>query len=193
MSIQSYPDTRPDRDAAVVDTPAEARPLWNPYIAGIALGVVLLATYLLLGWGLGSSSAPTRLGVALVHPIAPAAVEANAYLGQYVAGGANPLDDWMVFEVFGVFLGGVTGAYASGRMRRGLAVDRGPRASAGARLWMALGGGVVLGFAARLARGCTSGQALTGGTVLAAGSWAFMLMVFAGAYAAAPFLRRMWK
>ena len=37
-----------------------------------------------------------------------------------------------------------------------------------------------MAFGAALARGCTSGQALTGGALLNAGSWAFMLSVFAG-------------
>ena len=48
------------------------------------------------------------------------------------------------------------------------------------------------GFAAALARGCTSGQALSGGATLATGSWLFMLMVFAGGYAVAYFVRRQW-
>ena len=34
---------------------------WNPYLAGVALGLVLLATYLLTGKGLGASGASFRL------------------------------------------------------------------------------------------------------------------------------------
>ena len=49
-----------------------------------------------------------------------------------------------------------------------------------------------MGFGAKMARGCTSGQALTGGTMLSVGGWAFMLAVFAGAYAFAYFVRRQW-
>jgi hypothetical protein len=50
-----------------------------------------------------------------------------------------------------------------------------------------------MGVGADLARGCTSGQALTGGAMLNLGSWAFMMCVFAGAYAAAPLVRRQWR
>jgi uncharacterized membrane protein YedE/YeeE len=50
-----------------------------------------------------------------------------------------------------------------------------------------------MGVGAKLARGCTSGQALSGGALLSAGAWAFMLMVFAGGYATAWFLRRQWQ
>ena len=44
---------------------------------------------------------------------------------------------------------------------------------------MAFAGGAVMGIGAVLARGCTSGQALTGGALLSVGSWAFMLGAFA--------------
>ena len=50
-----------------------------------------------------------------------------------------------------------------------------------------------MGIGAKLARGCTSGQALTGGALLGVGSWAIMMCVFAGAYATAWFVRRQWK
>jgi uncharacterized membrane protein YedE/YeeE len=56
----------------------------------------------------------------------------------------------------------------------------------------AAGGGVVMGLGAALARGCTSGQALSGGALLATGSWAFMMMVFAGGYTLAYAVRRQW-
>ena len=57
----------------------------------------------------------------------------------------------------------------------------------------ALGGGIVMGFAAALARGCTSGQALSGGAVLSAGSWLFMFSVFGGGYLLAWFVRKNWR
>jgi hypothetical protein len=60
------------------------------------------------------------------------------------------------------------------------------------RLGYALAGGVIVGFASRLAQGCTSGQALSGGALLLTGSIVFMLCVFAGGYAAAWFVRRQW-
>ena len=54
-------------------------------------------------------------------------------------------------------------------------------------------GGGFMGYGARMARGCTSGQALSGGAVLSVGSWAFMFAVFAGAYALAYFVRKLWN
>ena len=54
-------------------------------------------------------------------------------------------------------------------------------------------GGALMGYGARLARGCTSGQALSGGAVMSVGSWAFMFAVFAGGYGLAWFVRRLWQ
>ena len=170
--------------------PAE-RPLWNPYVAGVVLGLVLLGSFLVMGFGLGSSSAPTRLAIGALHLVAPKATEANGYFGQYVGPGRHVLDDWMVFEVLGVFLGGLVAAYSAGRFKPG--VVKGPNATTAKRLAYAVVGGILMGFAARLARGCTSGQALTGGAVLSLGSWIFMMCVFAGGYLVAPLVRREWR
>ncbi len=170
--------------------PAE-RAFWNPYIAGVVLGFVLLASFLAMGFGLGSSGAVTRFAVSGAHLVAPKAIETNAYFSQYYGPGKHVLEDWLVFEVLGVFLGGVLGAYSAGRLKIG--VEKGPRATNALRFALAVAGGILMGFAARLARGCTSGQALTGGAALSLGSWVFMMAVFTGGYLVAPFVRREWR
>jgi uncharacterized membrane protein YedE/YeeE len=163
---------------------------WNPYLAGLALGAVLLATYLLMGKGLGASGASFRLGVWATNAVAPAHASSVPALAGAMED-RHPLDDWLVFEVLGMVLGGALAAWTSGRLRR--EVLRGPTFGKGARLALAVGGGVLMGFAAKLSRGCTSGQALSGGAVQSVGSWAFMLSVFAGGYAVAYVLRRQWR
>jgi hypothetical protein len=70
---------------------------------------------------------------------------------------------------------------------------KGPKISNKQRWLLAFAGGSIVGFGARLARGCTSGQALSGGAVLSAGSWAFMFAVFAGGYLLAYPIRRLWN
>ena len=169
-----------------------AEGFWNPYVAGVALGLVLLLTFYLMGTGLGASGAVDRTAAVVAHAVAPESVEQNAYFSQYFKpGGKNPLYSWMVFEVLGVFLGGAIGVLTAGRFRPG--VGRGPTASIGLRLSLALGGGVLAGIGTRFAMGCTSGQALSGGATMAAGSWAFMMVVFATAFSAAYFVRREWS
>ncbi len=167
-----------------------AKPYWNPYLAGVLLGLTLLATFVIAGQGLGASAFPKRVLALTGQTFAPAWTAANPELGGYLADGTNPLRNWLVVEVVGVFIGGFIGAVSAGRFRS--TVEKGPRISVRGRLAYAFGGGVVMGFAAALARGCTSGQALSGGATLATGSWVFMLMVFAGGYAVAYFVRRQW-
>jgi len=168
----------------------QAKPYWNPYVAGVLLGLTLLATFLVAGQGLGASALPKRTVAFVAHEVAPTWTESNPTLQRYVADGANPFKDWLLIEVIGVVLGGFIGAMTAGRFTP--RVEKGPRISIRGRLVFALGGGVLMGIAAGLARGCTSGQALSGGAMLASGSWAFMMMVFVGGYALAYLVRRQW-
>lgn len=166
------------------------RPYTNPYVAGIWIGLVLLAAFVLVGRGLGASGAFNAAIAWLVSLVSPDYARANAFLAGYLGDG-HPLKSWLVFEVAGVLVG----ALVSGMLAHRVAatVERGPRIAIGARLALAFAGGAVMAFGAALARGCTSGQALTGGSLLNLGSWIFMLSVFAGAYAVASLVRRQWR
>ena len=167
-----------------------ARPLWDPYVAGFFLGLVLLAAFVVVGRGVGASGALARFTALFAHAASPAWVEGNGALGAYFTHGGRWWDDWLVFEVAGVALGGLAAGLIGRRSK--VQVERGPQVSVRARIFFAVLGGVIAGYGARLAQGCTSGQALTGGATLAAGSWAFMFAVFGGAYGVAYFVRRLW-
>ncbi len=167
-----------------------ARPYADPYVAGVGLGLVLLAAFVLAGRGLGASGAFASGAAGLVAAAAPADAAANPYFASYL-GGDGPWHEWLLFEIGGVLLGGFLSAILAGRFRFG--VERGPRIARTSRLAIAFLGGSVMGAGAVLARGCTSGLALTGGALLAVGSWTFMLAMFAAAYLAAPFAKRLWR
>ena len=173
-----------------METSYKPKPYWSPYAAGFGLGLVLLLSYVLLGTGLGASGAFARLLYTVMHTVAPSAMEGHSYMGKYFTDGANPLNNTLVFLVLGVLVGGFVSGLLAGRIRK--TVEKGPRISTTGRFAFAFIGGGLMGFAARLARGCTSGQALSGGATLALGSWVFMFAVFAGAFATAYFLRRQW-
>lgn len=162
------------------------RPYADPYLAGAGLGLVLLASFVLTGRGLGASGAFATSAANLVSAIAPARAAANAYFARYLDG-----DAWLLLELAGVVIGGFLSALFAGRLRA--EVERGPRLARAPRLALAFGGGSLMGAGAVLARGCTSGLALTGGALLAAGSWLFMLAAFAAAYLIAPFVRGAWR
>jgi len=167
------------------------RAYWSPYLAGAALGLILVLTFYVTGHGLGASGAYTAATAAIVEAVAPGHAQENSYLSDIVPPDRSPLKTWIVFELLGVLLGGFIGAATAGRLRAD--IERGPSAPWASRLALAFAGGAVMGFATRLARGCTSGQALSGGAAMALGSWVFMLAVFAGGFLAAPLVRREWQ
>jgi hypothetical protein len=171
-------------------TTAETK-YWNPYVAGVLLGVVLFLSFFITGHGLGSSGGVNRIAVAVQDLMVPAHVDSVPYIAQMAGGDRDPLDHWIVWEVAGILLGG----FASGMLRKRVRLQtyHGPQISSRSRWGYAFVGGLLMGYGARLARGCTSGQALSGGAVLSVGSWAFMLAVFAGGYGLAWFVRRLWQ
>ena len=169
----------------------KSQPYSNPYVVGFGLGLVLLAAYVIMGRGLGASGAFSTLISVGIETVAPEHTKNNAYFSEYIGDGTtNPLKDWLLFEVIGVLAGGFISGSLAGRVKK--KIEKGPRISSWQRLMFAFIGGGLMGFGAKLARGCTSGQALSGGAILNLGSWAFMMMVFAGGYAGAYFLRRQW-
>ena len=164
---------------------------WNPYLAGLGLGLTLLLSFVVMGRGLGASGGFTALVSAGVGLVDPEHADTNGLFSAYIHNDqGNPLMDWLVFLIAGVFVGGFVSSRLAGRTNR--TVEKGPGVSTAKRVMFAFVGGSFMGFAAKLARGCTSGQALTGGSLLSLGSWVFMLSVFAGGYAFAYFLRRQW-
>src|SRR5688572_17911872 len=110
----------------------------DPYLAGVGLGLVLLAAYVLVGRGLGASGAFASVvaaGTAAVQGTAQAA--AAPATAPYLADGiTSPLTDWLVLELIGVALGGFTSALLAGRAGR--VIERGPNVSGGQRMYAAV-------------------------------------------------------
>ena len=184
-SLDNAPVATPTQTSA-----AQAKPYVNPYYAGILLGLVLFGAFFVTGSGLGASGGLNRLLVVVQDIIAPGHVDNVPYLIDMAGGDKNPLDSWVVFVTIGTIIGGFVSGWLHNRVK--VETIKGPRISRETRWVMAFIGGAFMGYGARLARGCTSGQALSGGAVLSVGSWAFMFAVFGGAYALAYFVRKLW-
>lgn len=163
----------------------------NPYLAGVLLGVVLFGAFALTHSGLGASGAISRLQVAATSVVAQSHVDRVGYFASIGGGDRKALDHTSVVMLLGAFAGGLVSSLRNRRAK--VEVCRGPRIGPRARIAFALLGGIIMGYGARFARGCTSGQALSGGAVLSAGSWVFMFSIFASAYALAWFVRRLWN
>jgi len=168
-----------------------ARPYVHPYVGGVLLGIVLFLAFLLTRNGLGASGGLNRLIAAVEDLVVPGHIDRTPYLLKLAGGDLNPLDDWSVPVVLGAFLGGAVAGLLNGRSK--FEINKGPSISNRTRLVFAFIGGIFFAYGARMARGCTSGQALSGGATLSAGSWALMMCIFAGAYGLAYFVRRLWN
>ena len=155
---------------------SRVRPFWPPLVAGVALGLVLLLTFMLTGHGLGATGATTRMTAWLGWTVAPAATQANSYLGPMVESG-NPLSSWITWQVIGVAIGALVAAFMGGRFR--VQLDGARSVGTPRRLLAALGGGLVSGFGARVAAGCTSGLGLSGAATLGIAAFVFLGLFFA--------------
>jgi uncharacterized membrane protein YedE/YeeE len=169
---------------------AEPLPYWNPYLVGVLLGLVLLATYLITARGLGATGAFSSVAAWLTSLVASVDhVTSNPVHSRYWNDGA-PLASWTVFLLGGALLGAWLSGLQGRRVR--FIVERGPRITDNQRLLLAFGGGFLAAYGAKIAKGCTSGQALTGSSMLNAGSLVFMVAVFAAGFAVAYLVRKEW-
>jgi hypothetical protein len=169
--------------------PGTARPFMNPYGAGFLLGLVLLATYAVTGRGLGATAGFAAVATWLTGLVAPAQVASSVVHMKYWNDGA-PLLNWTLFLLLGALVGAFFSGWWGRRWR--FTVERGPRITDGQRLALAFAGGFLAACGAKLAKGCTSGQALTGSSILNAGSLVFLVAVFAAGFAAAYLVRKEW-
>lgn len=148
-----------------------AQAYWPNLKAGLALGVVLLATFVLTGHGLGATGFTTRLSAWLGGVLLPAWTREHAYLGDLLGEG-SVLSSWITWEVLGVFCGGLLSAWLAHRVR--WQVEGGGGGRTGSRLFKAALGGVLAGFGARISAGCTSGLGLSGAAVLGVAGFVFL-------------------
>jgi uncharacterized membrane protein YedE/YeeE len=148
------------------------RPYADATLAGFALGMVLLASFLFAGRGIGASGAFAATAGPLAGAVAPGTIESQRALADRLPVSFEPWNDWIVLELLGVTAGALVSARLAGRWR-GATNDR----SRG-RLTRAVAGGALMGLGARLSWGCTSGLALSGGALLSTGAWLFIPLAF---------------
>ena len=162
----------------------------NPYLAGLLLGLVLLSAMYLSGRGLGASGGIKYCVVSIVGAGSQTHVENSSYYSKYFAEGRSPLKNWLVLEILGMLAGGFISGAVSGRLT--WKVEKSPGISRRKRLIMAFLGGVFFVYGAQLARGCTSGAALSGMAVLTTAGFVTMMAIFGSGYLFAWFFRKNW-
>lgn len=173
-----------------IDNQKNRHVYWNPYFGGFLLGIVIIFTFYMTGRGLGASGAMKSGVVAIVDTVTHTHAESNAYYSKFISEDDSPLNSWLVFEALGVLIGAFLSGGLSGRI--GWRTQHSPKITRKRRLAFALGGGILFGLGAQIARGCTSGAALSGMAVLSTGGFITMLAIFGTGYLAAYFFRKNW-
>ncbi len=157
---------------------ATGRMDWTPYLAGAGIGVLSWVAFAVAHDPLGVTTAYSRFASLFALPfMGHAGVAANSYWKPM------PLSlDYSVVFLIGLMLGSFTSALLKGTLHVELMHNIWRERFGGSlvkRFVVAFFGGAILMYGARLAGGCTSGHAISGGLQLALSSWVFLLVIFA--------------
>lgn len=156
---------------------------WSPYAVGVGIGLLSMLTFLVSNEAIGVSGAFARTSGMIERLFRGKRVEQKEYYRKF-----KPAVNWEWMFVAGLIIGSFTSAKLSGDFEivwvpgRWLA-DAG--SSALTRWLAAFIGGVIMGFGARWAGGCTSGHGISGTLQLAVSSWIVTIALFVSGIATA--------
>lgn len=170
-----------------MDWLTEAR--WSPYVVGIGIGVLSWITRLVSNNPIGCSTSFARTAGMIERAAQGRRKELRPYFKDVA-----PVVDWQWMLVVGMVIGAFISAVISGDFKPTMIPSRWELAfgdDAGLRLAVAAFGGVLVGFGARWADGCTSGHGISGTMQLATSGWVSAICFFIGGIAAAQVLFRL--
>ena len=153
---------------------------WSPYLVGVGIGILSWISFLVSKKPLGTSTAYARTSGILSKGLCPVCIESKAYYEDK----APPEIDWQWMLVVGIIIGSFFSAVLYGEFRVKLlpATDYESvlNMTLIGRYLSALVGGILIGFGARWAGGCTSGHGISGTLQLSISSWIAVICFFAG-------------
>ncbi len=152
--------------------------LWSPYVVGMGIGVLVWLSFLLSDKAIGCSTAYARTAGMTETALRGEKVKERLYYKEFL-----PTIDWEWMLVLGVVVGAFLSSLISGSFRIELIPTLWNNTFGGSiilRFFAALIGGILIGFGARMAGGCTSGHGISGTLQLAVGSWLALIMFFIG-------------
>ena len=164
-------------------------PAWSPYLVGALIGLLTMLTFYFSDKPLGASTAYARVAGLIGKAVAPRHTESLKYYQDN-----KPAIDWEVMLVLGAiggaFLAAWQGGELTGQWLSPMWEARFGKDSYAMRTTVALMGGVLMAFGARLAGGCTSGHGISGALQLSVGSWIALICFFAGGITTAMLMFR---
>lgn len=160
---------------------------WSPYAVGVGIGLLSWLSFLVSGNPIATSTTFAQTG-GIIEKIVSGKVATERPYYQKITLKLN----WQMMLVIGVVIGAFLSAVLSGDFNTDSWV---PSLWASAfgdgallRLLAAVLGGMILGFGARFADGCTSGHGISGALQLAVSSWVSAIFFFIGGILMAHFI-----
>ncbi len=152
---------------------------WSPYFVGIGIGILSWLSFLISGKPIATSTTFARTGGMIEEIIRGDKARKRPYYKKI-----KLIINWQWMLVVGVVIGSFLSAIFSGDFQVGVwvpslwASEFGDNALL--RVLIAAAGGIILGFGARFAGGCTSGHGISGTLQLAVSSWISAIFFFIG-------------
>jgi uncharacterized membrane protein YedE/YeeE len=175
--------------AAVADPLAYPGGEWSPYLAGAGIGILSWLTFYVSKQAIGASGFYATLAGWIGNRLAPQHTRSLKYYRDH-----PPRWNWgfvfLIFTIFGGWLAAASGDGIRNEWLHPMWVDRFGD-SIGLRFTVAVGGGILMAFGARLAGGCTSGHGISGTLQLNVGSWIVLICMFLGGTITAMLLYRL--
>ncbi len=152
---------------------------WSPYAVGIGIGLLSWLSFLISGKPIATSTTFARTGGMIEELITGDKARQRPYYKKI-----KLQINWQWMLVFGVVIGSFLSATISGDFQVGVWVPSLWASAFGDSALMrglvAVAGGIILGFGARFAGGCTSGHGISGALQLAVSSWVSAIFFFIG-------------
>lgn len=157
---------------------------WSPYAVGIGIGILSWLSFLISGKPIATSTSFAKAGGMIEEMVVGEKASQRPYFEKI-----KLQIDWQWMLVIGVVIGSFISAMLSGDFQVGVWVPSLWSSAFGdsalLRVLVAVLGGIILGFGARFAGGCTSGHGISGTLQLAVSSWISVIFFFIGGIFAA--------
>lgn len=151
---------------------------WSPYVVGIGIGILSWLTFLISRKPIACSTTFAKTSGMIERVFRGKKVDLKAYYKKETL-----VVDWQMMLVLGIVIGSLLSALLSGDFRWQWVPPAWENAFGNApllRVGVALLGGIIIGFGARWADGCTSGHGISGTMQLAVSSWISAACFFVG-------------
>jgi uncharacterized protein len=162
--------------------------IWSPYVVGIGIGVLSWLTFLFSGKPVSCSSGISQTSGMIEKIFWGKNVIEKDYYKKH-----PPVVNWRWMFLVGIVIGAFLASKSSGSIGLKWVPSMWEQAFGESwvlRLAVAFPGGVLMGFAARWANGCTSGHGISGTMQLAVSSWVSVVFFFIGGIGMAMLIYR---